>query len=304
MITKEKAMEKRLFGKTGMNVSVLGFGGAEIGYGSVPQAQAEKLLQSALDAGLNVVDTAECYLTSEELIGQAIGARRNDYYLFTKCGHSRGYEDTDWHDAHRLQESLDRSLQRLRTDYVDLLQLHSCSKDVLAKGDVIEFLQKARAAGKTRFIGYSGDSHDALYAVNTGAFDTLQISVSIADQESIDLVLPKAARRGMGVIAKRPVANAVWRYPQKPDADYYVPYWERMRELKYDFAQDGHAFDTAIRFTLSVPGVHVAIVGTATPGRWQENAKVVAKGPLEKEEFEKIRTVWRARAKKEWVGQI
>ncbi|MGH8338220.1 MAG: aldo/keto reductase, partial [Gammaproteobacteria bacterium] len=182
-------MEKRPLGKTGMQVSVLGFGGAEIGYEKAPFDRVEKLLNSALDAGLNVIDTAECYPRSEEMIGAAIGKRRGDYFLFTKCGHASGFDLPDW-DSRMLQLQIDRSLQRLRTEYVDLLQLHSCSKELLDKGDVTRVLQHARAAGKARFIGYSGDGEDAATATKTGVFDTLQTSLNIADQTCIDLTLP------------------------------------------------------------------------------------------------------------------
>src|SRR5690349_2895831 len=80
-------MEKRLLGKTGMQVTVLGFGGAEIGYENVAFEQVNRLLHAALDAGLNVIDTAECYPGSEEMIGRAVSSRRKDFFLFTKCGH-------------------------------------------------------------------------------------------------------------------------------------------------------------------------------------------------------------------------
>jgi len=267
-------MEKRPFGKTGLKVSVLGFGGAEVGYRGATRAQVEALLNGALDAGLNVIDTAECYVTSEELIGQAVGRRRRDFYLFSKCGHSHGYEDPDWNHPERLQASLDRSLRRLMTDALDLYQLHSCSKETLERGEVIDFMQRAKASGKTRFIGYSGDQEGARYAVGTGVFDALQISVSIADQEAVEDILPEAARRQMGVIAKRPIANAIWMQKSAPDA-YYAPYWERLRKLRYEFLQDGagQAVDTALRFTLSVPGVSVAIVGTQSPAAGRTTRK-------------------------------
>ena len=201
-----------------MNVSVLGFGGSEIGYEEASLASVSKLLNRALDAGVNVIDTAECYVTSEELIGNAISARRGDYYLFTKCGHERGWSYPDWRPS-SLWKSIERSLKRLKTDHVDLLQLHSCSEDELRKGEVIEFLKRARERGYTRFIGYSGDSQAALYAVKSGEFDTLQTSINIADQEALDLTLPLAKKRNMGVIAKRPVANVAWaeRRPASPE---------------------------------------------------------------------------------------
>jgi aryl-alcohol dehydrogenase-like predicted oxidoreductase len=297
-------MERRQFGKTDMKVSVLGFGGAEIGFEKASVAVVGRLLGDALDAGLNVIDTAECYLQSEELIGQAVADRRGDFWLFTKCGHPERPMVEDWRPE-SLLKSIERSLQRLKTDRVDLVQLHSCSEDELRKGDVIAALQRARDNGYTRYIGYSGDGQAARYAIECGAFDALQTSVSIADQEAIDLTLPLAQERQMGVIVKRPIANAVWRYVQKPENAYVQPYWERIQTLRYDFLEDDGriAASTALRFTLSVPGVNTAIVGTARPGRWRENAALLDAGALPADKFQAIRSRWLERAQPTWVGQ-
>jgi aryl-alcohol dehydrogenase-like predicted oxidoreductase len=298
-------MEKRQLGKTDMHVSVLGFGGAEIGFEKAAVQTVAELLHSALDAGLNVIDTAECYLQSEELIGEAVSGRRKDFYLFTKCGHPENPGVGDWRPA-SLLASIERSLKRLRTERLDLVQLHSCSEEELRKGDVISALEEARHKGYTRYIGYSGDGGAARYAVECGRFDTLQTSVSIADQEAIDLTLPLARQRQMGVIAKRPIANAVWRRPDKPDSAYHLPYWERLQKLHYDFLRGdlNEAASIALRFTLSVPGVHTAIVGTKNPRRWRENAELLKAGSLPKETFDAIQARWRAVAELSWVGQI
>ncbi len=294
-------MEKRVLGKTGMNVTVLGYGAAEIGFRGVPRETVERLINGALDAGLNVIDTAECYVDSEEKIGQTVSGRRSEYFLFTKCGHE---PDGDNWNPPKMADQIDRSLKRLRTDRVDLVQLHSCTEEQLRQGAVIDVLRRAREAGKTRFIGYSGDGQAALYAVQSGAFDTLQISVSIADQEALDLVLPHAQAKGLGVIAKRPIANAIWKSPSRPDA-YYQPYWERLRELDYDFlrANSGQDVATALRFTLSMDGVHTAIVGTTQPDRWKQNAQLLGAGPLDRERVNAIRSRWKSVARPDWVGQ-
>ena len=296
-------MERRRLGATDMVASVLGFGGSEIGYERVSARTVARLLDGALDAGLNVVDTAECYEDSEVLIGRAIGRRRRDYHLFTKCGHSGGWSRADWRPA-ALLKSVERSLQRLATDHVDLVQLHSCSLEVLRKGDAIAALERARERGLTRYIGYSGDGVAARFAVECGRFDTLQTSVSIADQESIELTLPLARARKVGVIAKRPIANAAWRHARKPAEPYYQPYWTRLRALDYDFLRGDVAAATALRFTLSVPGVHTAIVGTTKPERWKENAALLEAGPLAAADFETIRARWRAVAAPAWDGQV
>jgi aryl-alcohol dehydrogenase-like predicted oxidoreductase len=121
----------------------------------------------------------------------------------------------------------------------------------------------------------------------------------------------------MGVIAKRPIANVAWRYTRRPES-YYADYWQRLRKLDYPFLREGvrgsraagpppsedtTAVATALRFTLSVPGVHTAIVGTTKPERWQQNAALLGRGALPKAEFERIRARWRAVADASWEGQ-
>lgn len=298
-------MEKRQFGRTDMEVSLLGFGGAEIGFEGITEETVARLLKGALDAGLNVIDTGECYEGSEELIGKTVAERRGDYYLFTKCGHPRGIGSEDW-SPDSLLASIERSLRRLRTDRLDLIQLHSCSESVLRKGDAIAALQTAQEKGYARYLGYSGDSQAARYAVECGAFDALQTSINIADQEAIDLVLPLAREKGMGVIAKRPIANAAWKETHKPIASYHHTYWERLSKLHYDFIHDlpmEESIAHALRFALSVPGVHTAIVGTTKPERWGQNAKMVAEGLLTEAEFDAIRERWEDVAPPSWVGQ-
>src|SRR5262245_23112673 len=297
-------MERRRLGRTGMSVSVLGLGGSEIGYERASVATVERLLGRALDVGVNVVDTAECYEKSEALLGRALGARRRECWLFTKCGHAGGWGRADWRPA-PLLASIERSLERLRTDHVDLIQLHSCSEDVLRRGDAIRALERARERGLARFIGYSGDGAAARYAVECGAFDTLQTSTSIADQEPLQLTLPLARERDMGVIAKRPIANAAWLASRRPSRDAYeYEYWKRLRALDYDFLGWKDAVATALRFTLSVPGVHTAIVGTAKPGRFEENARGLAMGTLSDARFANIRARWAEVADHSWVGQV
>jgi aryl-alcohol dehydrogenase-like predicted oxidoreductase len=296
-------MERRRLGTTDISASVLGFGGSEIGYQRVGARTVARLLGGALDAGLTVVDTAECYGESETLIGRALVGRRGEVALFTKCGHPHGWGRGDWRPA-SLLASIERSLRRLGTDRVDVVQLHSCSLETLRKGDAIAALEQARERGLTRYIGYSGDGAPARFAVESGRFDTLQTSVSIADQEALTLTLPLARARGMGVIAKRPLANVAWRYARRPES-YYEDYWARLRALDYDFLRRPEtAVATALRFTLAVPGVHTAIVGTTRPERWHENAALLQAGPLPPETFERIRARWREAADASWEGQV
>ena len=308
------AIEYRMLGKTGLRVSTLGFGGSEIGYQAVAQKTVDKILNTALDAGINVIDTAECYADGEALIGKAIARRRAEVVLMTKCGHSRlgsasarasGYATPDWEPA-MLARSIKRSLKNLRTDHVDVIQFHSPPLATLKDGRVIEILHKARERGQARFVGCSTDSDEAVYAVESGAFDTLQISLSIADQEAIERVIPKAAARGMGVIVKRPIANAAWRHGIQPPDDWYTrPYWDRLRALDYDFIRGGaeDAAAIALRFTLGTLGVTTAIVGTTRPERIVDNIAHSNAGPLPPADYEAIRARWRSVAPRDRVGQ-
>jgi aryl-alcohol dehydrogenase-like predicted oxidoreductase len=251
-----------------------------------------------------VVDTAPCYGNSEELIGRVIGHRRKDFYLLTKCGHASGLPFADWTPA-LIEPSIDRSLKRLGTDYIDIVQFHSCEERHLRRGDLIYALQRAREKGKLRYLGYSGDGAAAQYAAQSGAFDTVQISVSIADQDAIDTVLPLLRQHDIGVIAKRPIANAAWLGGGWWSlGSYSRPYRMRLRKLNYDFLtlDAKQAVGIALRFTLSVPGMHTAIVGTTKPARWQQNAALLAEGPLPQSEYASIRARWRSAASSDWIG--
>ncbi|MHB8637123.1 MAG: aldo/keto reductase [Fimbriimonadaceae bacterium] len=299
-------MELRQFGKTDMRVSVLGFGGSEIGFEGIEQSKVNQLLNSALDGGLNVIDTGECYKDSEEKIGAAVGHRRNDYFLFTKMGHGfPGSSDPDW-SPKLLRESIDHSLKALRTDRLDLLQLHTCSLEALQEGTVVGILQEARAAGKTRFIGYSGDREEAEWVAESGLFDSLQTSINIADQQVLESTLPKARDAGIGVIAKRPIANVAWRSGAEPPSEsYHRAYWDRLQKLQYPFlgrsAEDAVGF--ALRFTLGLPGVCCAIVGSGKPERFAQNAAAAAHGPLPVAEVAATLQRWKDIAEPDWVGQ-
>jgi len=308
-----------------MRVSALGLGAAQIGFERVPDTIVDSLLGVALDSGLNVIDTAECYMDSEEKLGRILGGRRKQCFLFTKCGHAdrpspaglvtraarklwrpvaraAGRTPPDWSPG-LLEQSIARSLRRLKTDWVDLIQLHSCSEEILRRGAVIEVLQRAREAGKARYIGYSGDGPAALYAVQSGQFDALETSLNIADQQALDLTLPPACQAGLGVIIKRPVANAVWKNARRPENSYHHAYWDRLQSLHYDFLEEPAGIATALRFTLSAPGVHTVLVGTTKPDHLRANIEWAAEGPLEASRTEAIRARWKQVARPDWIGQ-
>lgn len=304
---QEESVEMRRLGLTNMFVTRLGFGSAEInttsrespGYLTV-EANA-RLLNAVLDAGVNVIDTAECYGNAEDQIGNAISARRSEFFLFTKCGHAAGASEADW-SSELLRKSIDRSLARLKTDHVDVMFLHSCPEEILRRGELVSVLQDARAAGKIRYLGYSGDGAAALAAIDSQVFQVVEVSVSILDQEAISVILPRAQRNGIGVLAKRPIANAVWRFKSLPKSPYLHSYWRRFQTLNYDFSAQGvEVLEGAFRFVMSVP-VATAIVGTGRIGHWQENLRLLQKGALPKSSWKYFRSQWHEVARG-WEGE-
>jgi len=197
-------------------------------------------------------------------------------------------------------------LRRLQTDRIDLIQLHGCSEAVLKKGEAISALEKARERGWVRYLGYSGDGRPARFAVECDAFDALQTSINIADQEAISQIVPLARMRNIGLIAKRPLANFAWKTGHKPINSYHHEYYERLRKLNFDFLSNDSAEESiaiALRFVLSVPGVHTAVVGTTKPERFRENARLLESHPLPEREYNAIRERWDVIAPKTWIGQ-
>ena len=154
-----------------------------------------------------------------------------------------------------------------------------------------------------------GDPYSPTHQVQvTRRDDRLEVTLSEggAAAGDFELLLPLARERAMGVIAKRPLANAAWRYARKPAKSYHQSYWSRLRTLDYEFlkAAPDTAVGTALRFTLAVPGVHTAIVGTTKVERWQQNAALLGAGAPPRDAFERIRARWRAVADASWVGQV
>jgi aryl-alcohol dehydrogenase-like predicted oxidoreductase len=307
-------MKKATFGKTGFGVTPLGFGAAPIGYLKTDQDRIAVILNALLDAGVNVIDTAASYPGSEESIGNSIAHRRSQFVLISKCGQSFPDVPGDAWSPEAVSATVDRALRRLKTDHLDVMLLHSCDLSTLEKGEALGGLLKAREAGKIRFAGYSGDNEAAAYAAGLPDIAVIETSISIADQMNIDTVLPIARKNNIGVIAKRPIANAAWKESSEQPGfygNYASEYHTRLKQMKLDPADLGISGpaneawpELALRFTLSQPGVHTAIIGTTNPANARANIAAAEKGPLPPAAIEKIREAFhRADPDRKWTGQ-
>ena len=251
----------------------MGLGLAQIGELQMDAAPSvSRLLNVALDEGINFFDTAACYKISEELLGKSIAHRRHEFVLASKCGHSDNPNSSDW-NATTITTNIERSLKRLRTDHLDLLQLHSCGVDVLERGEAIETLETAKKAGKVRFIGYSGDNEAAQWALHSGLFDVLQTSFNLVDQRARYYLLQKAKELGVGLIIKRPLGNVVWGASKSPDL-YYQSYFQRavdMRNMGPLAIESYDPVSLALGFVFSHAEIDTAIIGTQNEAHLRAN---------------------------------
>lgn len=283
-------MERRPLGRTGLQVSVLGFGAGHVGSPDLAEADAAALLHGVLDSGINLIDTAPGYGLSEERIGRHLHGRRSEFVLSTKCGYGvPGVED--W-TPECITRGVDQALQRLRTDVLDVVHFHSCPVEVLQRPGLIDALVRAVEAGKVRAAAYSGDNAALEYALGTGAFTVVQTSVNVFDQRAIDRGVAWARAKGVGVIAKRPLGNAPWRFNERPGAHDIGEYWHRMRTM----ALDSRGLDwgeVALRFAAHVPGVSTCIVGTGRLDNLRRNLRTLEQGPLPTDFVDAIREAFR-----------
>ncbi|MCM2317348.1 MAG: aldo/keto reductase [Thermoanaerobaculia bacterium] len=256
-------------------------------------------MNEAIDLGLTLIDAAPGYGIAEQRIGHHLAHRRGEFVLSTKLGY--GVEGVpDW-TGDSIARGIDRALGLLRTERIDIALLHSCPVETLRRDDIAAALADAVASGKVGVAGYSGENEALDLALESRRYGTLMASVNIFDQGALERVAPEAERRGVGFIAKRPVANAPWRFAKRPDGDYAESYWLRMRAMGLDFGD--RWFEIALRFATWAPGVGCSVLGTARPERLREAVDAVSLGPLDAETLATIRDAFHAHGS-DWRGEI
>jgi aryl-alcohol dehydrogenase-like predicted oxidoreductase len=295
------AIMTRALGRTGADVTILGFGAMELrGAGRGPEIADEdagQLLNAVLDGGINLIDTAPDYGRSEELIGRYIGHRRDEFFLASKCGCPMeipaGAQPPFEHDYRpaNVRDNVERSLRRLRTDRLDLVQVHmSPSRAVLEGDQTVQTLRALRDEGKIRFIGMSGILPELPEHLAMRAFDAFQIPYSAVQRDHEDLIT-QAAEDGAGTLirggAARGAAGKNWQVgplTQRPGLGQQNWASSGIEELLAEAGIGGQEF--ILRFTLSHPGLSTTIVGTANPAHLASNIELAERGPLPSDLYE------------------
>ena len=290
-------MQMRPYGSSGLRVPVLGFGAMQIGDPALDETHAERLLHHVLDAGLTLIDTARGYGLAEVRIGRALARRRDEFVLSTKVGY--GIPGVpDWtYDC--VIAGVDAARERLRTDVIDIVHLHSCGLETLATGEVTRALTRCRDQGKLKVAAYSGDGEALRYAVTLSSgtspgpagavarsagdgltFQGLQASVNLCDQQSLP-VIEAARARGVGTLAKRSLAGRPWQGASTGDP-VHDEYRRRFETLRWEWSVAAADWDAvALRFAAFAPGVDCVIVGGTDTRHVDRNAAAVTRGPLD-----------------------
>jgi aryl-alcohol dehydrogenase-like predicted oxidoreductase len=297
-------IETRPLGRTGTDVTILGYGAMELRGAPrgpiVDEAQADQVLNAVLDGGINLIDTSPDYGNSEELIGRYIGHRREEYFLASKCGcplevpvnatppYSHDYRPEN------IRAGIERSLRRLDTDRLDLLQVHmSPSRAQMETDDTVAALVALRDEGKTRFIGMSGILPHLTDHLDMGVFDVFQIPYSVVQREHEELVTA-AADAGAGTLIRggaargAPADDKGWK--QGPLG---LPEGEGQRRWESggldDLLGGMGRLEFVLRFTLSHPGLSSTIVGTSNPEHLRANLAFAEEGPLPADVYESVK---------------
>ncbi len=287
------ALPTATLGRTGLQVTRLGYGAMEIrgsriwGGRPVTDDQARTILNAVLDAGINFIDTANDYGRSEEFIGKYIAHRRSEYILATKCGCHvvRRDENTDdtphvW-TRENLFRGLHESLERMKTDVIDIMQLHNPPVEEVEKNHLVDVLREMQAQGKVRFISISTTLPHLPTYLEWGVFDTFQIPYSALERDHENWIT-KADEAGIGTIIRGGVARG------EPGAGLgNQDRWAKFNEAKLDELREPGESRSAfmLRFTLTHPSVDTIIAGTLQPEHLQENIQAVLRGPLSPEVY-------------------
>ncbi len=297
-------LEKNKLGRTGLDVTKLGYGAMEVrgtriwSGRPVTDDEADKILNAVLDSGVNFIDTANDYGRSEEYIGRFLAKRRSEYVLATKCGCTVVHKDENTDETphvwtrENLFRGLHESLERMNTDYIDIMQLHNPSVEQTESGELVAALQEMKQQGKVRWIGISSTEPHIDTYIDWGVFDTFQIPYSALERQH-EAAIQKAADSGAGVIVRGGVARG------EPGAGLgSEDRWGAWEQAKLDeLLEDGeNKTQFLLRFTNSHPGMHTNIVGTKSHEHLQENVEAAARGDLKPEVY--------AEAKKRLDGVI
>jgi aryl-alcohol dehydrogenase-like predicted oxidoreductase len=302
-------MDKITLGRTGLQVTVMGLGcggPSRVGksYGRT-QAESAAIVRQALDVGINFVDTAEAYGT-EDAVGQAIrGVDRSSLILSTKKRTSGRITPED------VQHSLEESLRRLGTDYVDVYHLHGVAPADYAYllAEIVPTLERFREQGKLRFIGITealnSDAGHAMLqrALQDDVWDVMMVGFNLLNQSARDRVFPKAMEKNVGILIMFAVRLALSRPARL--AEVMQELVERGQVNPSDVDMDdplgflvheggaASVTDAAYRFCRYEPGAHVILSGTGNPDHLRSNLQAFSRPPLPDGDVTRARHIFR-----------
>jgi aryl-alcohol dehydrogenase-like predicted oxidoreductase len=280
-------LDKRILGRTGLAVSALGLGTVELGldygikvpgaYGRPAESEAIQLVHAAIDAGINLIDTARAYGESEAVLGRALRDRRDRVVLATKTTtvgpDGSPLSGTALQDHMRL--SLETSLKQLQTDYIDLWQIHNVDETLLTQREAIAAVfDDVRQRGQVRSVGGSTYGVAApLAALKTDLFDALQVTYSVLDQRLADTIFPLAVKQNVGLLVRSILLQGVLTERGDHLPDRLAVLRERSQQFRQLIATEPGASPAqmAIAFGLAQPQISSVLVGVRTEAELAED---------------------------------
>jgi aryl-alcohol dehydrogenase-like predicted oxidoreductase len=279
-------------GRTGLQISALALGTVELGldygihapghFGRPAQEDAIRLVHQALDSGINLIDTARAYGNSEEILGEALAGRRDQVVLATKVStQGTGGVPLTGDDLRRqMYDSLAESLRLLKTDYVDIWQIHNVDRNVLAEAEIIaEVFADVRSSGQVRFCGGSFyGSELPMQALDhdhfSDLFDVVQITYSVLDQRLADQFFARAHEAGVGIVAR----SVLLKGALTERAEHLPPHLNELRLRSRSFRElitanklGATPAQVAIAFALAQPAIHAVLIGVRTEDELRSN---------------------------------
>lgn len=312
-------MRYREIGSTGIAVSEIGFGAWGIGgvpkdaraYGPTDDQTSLKALSRAIELGVTFFDTSPLYGYghSEVLIGMATCGRRDKVVISSKVGYVGFSGDQDFSPVY-IRESLEGSLRRLKTDYVDMFQLHDPPMDLLDEdGRILETLEELQEEGKIRIIGISVRGvEDSLRAVTRFPFKSIQVNFNMVDQRILQYrLLEKCKEKGVGVIIRTPLCFGFltgeyckdYKFDDKDHRSRWskeqVDLWANAYKLFISELTEGNSqtnAQIALRFCLSFPQVSSVIPGMLNKEHVEDNVISSELGPLTSSVVDKFKKIY------------
>jgi aryl-alcohol dehydrogenase-like predicted oxidoreductase len=329
-LTKNIAMNYRVLGKTGFKISEISLGTWQVGgkWGDeFSHPNAEKILNKAVDSGINFIDTADVYSNgeSEKAVGKFVRSRSEKIYVASKCGRQLNPHVSKSYQPEVLRKFVEDSLQRMQLETLDLIQLHCPPTEVYYRPEIFELFAQLKKEGKIQHLGVSVEKvEEALKAIEFDNVCSVQIIFNMFRQRPAELFFKEAQRRNVGIIVRVPLASGLLSGTYSKNTTFsrgdhrffnrhgmafdkgetfsginYETGIEAVEELKKVFPGEENLAAVALKWILQFKEISCIIPGASKPEQVDSNIKAIQVKDLTKEQIAKVDEIYEKYIKKD-----